>query len=91
MHELKTRVAHPYDIDKVPDGSRQICVDGPLRALHDSSPAGAACRDTSFGCSRLLPADAFCVIGVTMEDLFEGRDDSFVMGMAAYATTSARC
>ncbi len=28
------------------------------------------------------PADAFCVIGVTMMDLYEGADDSFVVGMA---------
>ena len=30
----------------------------------------------------LLNFIAACLIGVTMEDLYEGDDDSFVMGMA---------
>jgi archaemetzincin len=28
------------------------------------------------------PADAFCIIGVTMEDLYDGAEDSFTVGMA---------
>ncbi len=31
----------------------------------------------------LKPKDAACLIGITMEDLYEGNDDSFVVGMAA--------
>ncbi len=35
------------------------------------------------------PNDAFCIIGVTMEDLYEGKDDSFVVGMAAGGSGNA--
>ena len=77
--EVKTRVAHPYDIEKAPSGSRQISVEGPLRALHATIPDGM--RISSSPPHGYV--DAFCCIGVTMEDLYEGRDDSFVMGMAA--------
>jgi hypothetical protein len=34
------------------------------------------------GLSDDIPEDAFCVIAVTMEDLYEGPDDEFVVGMA---------
>lgn len=33
--------------------------------------------------SEILPDDAFCMCCVTMEDLFDGKSDSFVGGMAA--------
>ncbi|KAH3758003.1 Zn-dependent protease [Pelomyxa schiedti] len=31
---------------------------------------------------RITPPEALCVVGVTMEDLYDGRTDSFVAGMA---------
>jgi hypothetical protein len=36
------------------------------------------------------PADAFCVIGVTMEDLYEDLEDTFVVGMAWYGPLHTR-
>ena len=33
--------------------------------------------------SYIVPSDAFCLCAVTMEDLYDGDEDSFVSGMAA--------
>jgi len=62
---LRTRVAHEYDLHKVPKNHRQICTNEILRTLFDTKPN-----------------DAYCIIGVTMEDLYQTSKDSFIGGLA---------
>ncbi len=43
------------------------------------------CSLMTKGRTNLIPDDAFCVLGVTLEDLYVGDDDNFTAGLASIA------
>lgn len=62
------RVAHPYDLHKVRDQKT-------MRQLH-APPILTSLQ-------HFLPDDAYCLLAFTMEDLYDGQRDSFVVGLAS--------
>ncbi|KAL6059002.1 AmzA [Balamuthia mandrillaris] len=66
--DIPWRVSHPYDLHKVKDKAS-------TRQLH-AVPILTALQ-------HFLPTDGYCLLAFTMEDLFDGQRDSFVVGLAS--------